>query len=129
MLAIRIVLLGIGAALVCSMIRVHRPEIALMISIAVGMVTLLISGKEFSGVAGSVRSLLELASFQSGQALTVLKASGITILAELGVQICSDAGESALSGRIRLACRLVILGMVIPYVTELIDSVALLYSF
>ena len=122
-------MLGIGAALVCSMIRLHRPEMALMISIAVGMAALLMAGEEFSDMAGSVRSLIELASFQSGQALTVLKASGITILAEMGVQICSDAGESALAGRIRLACRLVILGMVMPYVAELIDSIALLYSF
>lgn len=127
MLAIRIVLLGIAAALLCSVLRVHRPEMALVTSLAVGIVTLLMVGNEFAGVAGSVRRLLEFISIPAGQTLMVLKAAGITILAELGVQICSDAGENALAGRIRLACRLVILGMIMPYVTELIDSMVLLY--
>lgn len=125
MMAVRIVLLCVGAALVCAMLRLHRPEMAVMVSLAVGLAALLLTGDIFRSLSGDVRRILKLASIQPGSASVVLKAAGITILSELGVQICCDAGESALAGRIRLACRAVLLGMAMPFVLEIVDLAAL----
>jgi len=119
MTAIHIILLCVGAALVCAMLRAQRPEMATMISICVGLGALIFTGDAIDESAVIIRQLLSAASVQSTEISTVLKASGITILGELGVQICTDAGESALAGRIRLACRVVILGLALPYIAEI----------
>ena len=125
MSAIYIVLLSVGAALICSMLRVHRPEMATMVSLAAGLAALLLTGEALGDAAGSIQRFLDLASIHSGNAAVILKAAGLTILCELGGQICSDAGESALAGRIRLACRVVMLGMAMPFVMQIIEAVAL----
>ena len=64
-----------------------------------------------------------MTALESNQTAMILKAAGIAIISELGVQICCDAGESALAGRIRLATRMVMLGMAMPLVMEIADSV------
>lgn len=121
---IQIILLCIGAALVCAMIRIQRPEMAMVISLAVGLAVLIASQDSILEIIRSVRSFLSFASTQSDEINVILKAAGLTILCELGVQICCDAGESALAGRIRLACRIVLLGMCLPYMKELVDAVS-----
>lgn len=124
MLAVYIILLCVGAALVCTMLRVHRPEIATMISLAVGIGVLLLTGDGFSDAAESIRHFMDLADIQPAGTQIMLKAAGLTILCELGVQICCDAGESALAGRIRLACRMTMLGMAAPFILEIIETVS-----
>ena len=49
----------------------------------------------------------------------VLKGAGIAIVSEMGEQLCADAGESALAGRIALASRVAMLGLCAPLVGEL----------
>ena len=128
MQAIYIILMSVAAALVCSMIRPQRPEIATAVSLAVGLGALLLTGNTFSDAARSIQSYAALANINSSGMQTMLKAAGLTILCELGVQICCDAGESALAGRIRLACRLVMLGMAMPILTEIVASAQLLFA-
>ena len=47
------------------------------------------------------------------------KGAGIAIVAELGSQLCMDAGESALAGRVALASRVAMLGLCAPMLAEL----------
>lgn len=128
MTAVRIVLLCIGAALVCTMLRVHRPEMATAVSLAVGVAALLMTGEALGEFSETIRHFLAAASMGTETTKIVLKAAGISILSELGVQICCDAGESALAGRIRLACRVVMLGMALPLITRVVDIVGQVFA-
>ena len=122
MQAIQIIFLCIGAALVCAMLRVQRPEIAAMVSLAVGIGALLLTGRALGDFSENIRRIFAAVGSQSAEISTVMKAAGITILGELGVQVCTDAGESALAGRIRLACRAVILGMALPFIVQIAET-------
>lgn len=126
--AIRIVLLCLGAALVCAAIRVQRPEMATVISLSVGLGVLLLSTGVLSEISDAVRTFSRLSQMEGQMTGTIVKAAGIAIVSELGVQICCDAGESALAGRIRLACRLVMLGMTMPILSEIVRSAQLLFA-
>lgn len=123
MTAIRIVVLCIAAAVICAALRFQRPEIATAISLAVGLGALLMTGEAFGKLASGIRQFSALAVLDSGNTIIILKAAGITVISELGVQICCDAGESALAGRIRLATRMVMLGMAMPLVLDIMESV------
>ncbi len=125
MLAVRIVFLCVGAAMVCTMLRMQRPEMAAMLSLAVGIGVLLLSGDAMQTIAGQIRRFMNLTVLQHEEVSTVLKAAGISILSELGVQICTDAGEGALAGRIRLACRLTMLMLAMPSIVRIMDCVSL----
>ena len=123
MTAIRIVALCLAAAMICSALRSQRPEIATALSLAVGIGALLMTGDVFGEVSAGIRRFSAFAELDGGRSAVLMKAAGITVISELGVQICSDAGESALAGRIRLATRAVMLGMAMPFVLEIVDSV------
>ena len=89
-----------------------------------GLAALLISGEAFGDVAEGIRSFSALASLEDVEGTIVVKAAGISVISELGVQICCDAGESAMAGRIRLACRIAALGMAMPFITEILEIVS-----
>ena len=123
MLAIRIVILCLAGAMICAALRAQRPEIATAVALAVGVTALLMTTEAFSGASDSIRRFIRQAELENETASIVLKAAGITIISELGVQICCDAGESALAGRIRLAVRVVLLAMAMPVMLEILDVV------
>ena len=50
------------------------------------------------------------------------------IAAELGAQLCADAGEAALAGRIELASRVATLGLCLPLAADIARSLGLLLS-
>lgn len=123
MLAIRIVFLCLACALICAALRVHRPEIAAAVALAAGVTALLMTAEAFATVAESARRFISLAEVEGETASIVLRAAGISIISELGVQICCDAGESALAGRIRLAVRVVMLAMAMPVILQIMDAI------
>jgi len=119
--ALRIVVLCIAAAILCSSLRAQRPEIAAAVSLAVGVAALILTGNALSTAVNGARQIAAFFSVDGETTALLFKAAGITIISELGVQICSDAGEAALAGRIRLATRFVMVGMAMPAVQELLD--------
>lgn len=126
--AVRVIALCMGAALFSVSLRMHRPELAALFSLAVGVVALWMLRAPFAGIVAAVRQLAE-SSMDGGQtAAVVLRAAGITVLSELGVQVCCDSGESAMAGRIRLAARVILVGMALPIVGEIFESISSLLS-
>lgn len=123
MTAIRIVILCVSAALICAALRLQKPELATALSLATGLLALLLTSDTLSVASNAIRQFSNLAQFDSDISSALLKATGITIISELGAQICSDTGENALAGRIRLAARLVMLGMALPMLLQICDIV------
>ena len=128
MSAIYIIFLSVGAALVCSTLRVHRPEVATAVSLAAGLAALLLTGDSINEISEYIRQFVNMSNIEPEGIQVLVKSAGLTILCELGGQICSDAGESALAGRIRLTCRIAILCMALPFLIEILDSIGL-YSY
>ena len=128
MIAIRIVALCLAAAMICSALRSQRPEIATALSLAVGVGALLMTGSVFGDVSESIHRFSVLIDLDGGKSAILMKAAGITVISELGVQICSDAGESAMAGRIRLATRVVMLGMALPLMLDIADTAGAVFG-
>lgn len=122
MLALRVVLLCVATAMLCAALKTQKPEFALALSLAAGVAAMLMALEPMKQMVSVLRSLFQSANLDAESASVVLKATGIAILSELGVQICDDAGESALAGRIRLVTRIAMLGMAAPLMSEIMDG-------
>ena len=121
-MAIQWIGLCIAAALICAMLRVQRPELATVVSLAVGMAALVMLALRIRAMLRELEGLTVLFENMDGEAVTVLlRAAGITIIAELGGQLCRDAGETALAGRIGLIARVTILALCVPVVSRLVE--------
>ena len=116
---VRIIAMCIAAAMICTALRPQRPEMATAISLAAGLAALAMLYAELSrgpDWLGALRSFLPENGSIPG---TVLKAAGIAVLSQFAAQICTDAGEGALAGRIVLAARVAMLGLCAPLLGEI----------
>ena len=119
MMIIRIIALCLATAMICSAIRLQRPEMATVISLAAGLVVLGLLISEFLRSADWIDGIRALMQADEDIYGSVLKAAGIAVLAELCAQLCVDAGEKALAGRISLASRVAMLSLCGPMISEM----------
>ena len=93
-------LVGIAvlSAVLCIIVRQYKPEMALGISIACGV---LIMGSVIAMLAPSVELISQLtgaAGLDGGYSRTLFKALAVCYITQLGSDCCRDAGESAIAG-------------------------------
>ena len=124
---LRVAALCLAAAMVCAVLRLNHPEQATALSLAVGVGVLSLLAGELPGALSGMERLRGI--FRGDIMATLAKAAGIAIIAELGAQLCADAGESALAGRVALAARVAMLGVCAPMLAEALEGVAGLLSW
>ena len=116
---VKVTALCVAAAMICSALRLQRPEMATAVSLAAGLVVLAMISAELSRARGWTESLWDLIRRNDDITVVVMTGAGVAILSELGAQLCADAGESALAGRITLASRAAMLLLCAPMLAEL----------
>ena len=71
--------------------------------------------------AQMLKKLSEMTGTEKEYTSAMLRACGISFIAEFASHICTDAGETALASRIRLAQRLAIIVIAIPMISDIIS--------
>lgn len=116
--------IAVICALLCVIVRQYRPEAALGVGIAGGV---LLMGAAVLMLAPSVEALKELsrrAGLDNGFAQVLIKALAVCCITQLAADICRDAGESALASKLELAGRAAVAVISLPVFMELADIVA-----
>ena len=119
-------LLCIAGALVCTVLRQTRPEMATGVALAAGIAAIVMCMGDIRQAAQSLDKLADAAGIGKDYAETMLRACGVALIAEFAVQICTDAGETALAGRIKLALRAALIVMAAPMLADVLSQSALL---
>ena len=115
---VRAVLICVSGALLGALLA-RFPELRMGVTLAAGLCAVALC---LSGLGESVNTLREMASqagLGGGAMASMLRAMGVAALAEFGAQLCRDAGESALAGRVELAGRVTLLGIALPLLADL----------
>ncbi|MFZ5975840.1 MAG: stage III sporulation protein AD [Bacillota bacterium] len=120
---IQVVALTVLAAMLALVLKNQRPELALQMGIAAGALILLLVSDQLIGVIHEIEKIGEQFGLKSDQLLVVIKVIGMAYLAEFGVQICKDAGEGALAGKVELAGKVMIIAVSIPVISSLLQMV------
>ena len=94
----RIIGVGLATAITALIVKQVKPEIALIVGAAGGVIMLIFSA--------------------------VLKIIGIGYITEFSANLCVDAGSSSIANKILLAGKILILVSAIPIITNLIDIIA-----
>ncbi len=120
---IPIVGVAITATVLLIVLRQSRPEFALILSILVGTLIFLSALPKIVMVVNTMNSIanrVELGSLQLGM---LLKIVGVAYVTEFGAQICRDANESAIAGKVELAGKVIIMVLAVPIVLVILDTV------
>jgi len=119
----QIVGLGVVATILAIVIKAHRPEIAIQISLLTGIIILVVILGKISAVVDLLNSYAQKVNIDLIYFSTLLKIIGIAYIAEFGAEVCRDAGEGAIASKVELAGKVIIILLAVPIITSLLDLI------
>ena len=120
---IKIIGIGLTGLVIIVILKQYRPEYAIYVSIIAGVLILFLAMQKISGVINLLQSISEKTYINKNFLGILLKITGIAILTEFAVSICSDAGEKAIASKIEIGSKVIIIAMSLPIITSLLELV------
>jgi len=117
----KIVIVGIIAAVLAVLLREEKPEIAILISIVTGLVIFIFIITKLNSVMSVLKYFAAKANIDILYFSTILKVIAIAYITEFGAQICRDAGEGAIASKVEFAGKVLIMVIAIPILAALMD--------
>ena len=114
----KIAAVGIIAAILTVMIRRTNPETALQLSIAAGVMIVLMAASELAEAVGFIEELRGELGEAYDALGDVVKIIGVAYIAEFSTSALRDAGEGAIASKVELAGKLIIAVMTLPLIRQ-----------
>ena len=109
---------GLLAVILCVVVRQLKPEGAVFVNIAAGLMILIVAVKTLSPSVQAISELAESAGISGSFAEVLLKALAISYVTALSADCARDAGEAALGSKLELAGRVSIAALSLPVFTQ-----------
>ena len=120
---IKIIGIGLVALVIIIILKQYRPEYAIYVSIIAGILILFLAMEKLAGVINLLQSISDK-TFINKQFLGILlKITGIAIITEFAVSVCSDAGEKAIASKIEIGSKVIIIAMSMPIISSLLELI------
>lgn len=119
---LQIVAIGLIATVLIVVVKSQRPEMAVLLSVAAGVILFLLVLGKIGSIMDVVKDLAARAGLSMAYLGTILKIIGIAYIAEFGAQICRDAGEGAVASKVEFAAKILIMVLAVPIVVAVLQS-------
>ncbi len=120
---IQIVAIGLLSSILALMLKKQSPESSMYISIAAGVIIFFMIISKVSVVVELLKDIGSKINLDTIYIGTILKIIGIAYISEFGVQICKDAGESAIASKIEFSGKVLIMVISAPILMALMDLI------
>ncbi|WML46397.1 stage III sporulation protein AD [Neobacillus sp. PS3-40] len=120
---VKIVGLALVATFLALILKEQKPNFAFLLVIFVGCTIFLFLVDKIYEIITMLEKLAVNAKVNMVYVETILKIIGIAYIAEFAAQITKDAGQGAISSKIELAGKIIILAMAIPILTVMIETI------
>lgn len=119
----KIIIIGLLATIIATLLKNEKPEIAIQLSLACGIIIFLFMLSKLTTVIEAMQLLAIKTNIDVVYLNTVLKIIGIAYLASFGVEICNDAGQSSIGSKIEFAGKIIIIVLAIPILMAVMDMI------
>lgn len=119
---VQIVGLGLIVTFFIILIKRQKPELALPLSLVLGIIIFFMVLSKLEVVLTLFRDLADKAGLNQLYLNTLLKVIGIAYMTDFGAQICRDAGEGAVASKIELAGKVMIMVLAVPILALVLDT-------
>ena len=123
MIIIQVVAVGIISAVLALTIKKHSPEIAIIITLAASLLIFFMVLPILASAVGIIQNLGAHLDSSVAYVPLVLQVLGIAYIAELGAQVCIDAGESAIASKIEMAGKVLIMAVAAPILLDVLNMI------
>lgn len=114
---------GILAAVLCAVVRQIRPDSALGISVAAGVIILAAAVSLLAPAVEAFTAVSDAAGISGEYVTVLLKALSVCYITTLSADCARDAGEAALGGKLEFAGRAAVAVISLPVFTSLANLV------
>ena len=119
----KILAIAVLTCVASLIVKQVKPDFANLVSLAGGVVILLLLINYISNILDVFRDLIDKANLSPTLFSSVLKIVGIGYLTEFTANLCQDTGNSSLASKVGLAGKIIILFLALPIITNLLDVI------
>lgn len=120
---LQIIGIGFVVTLLILIIKQQRPELAVQLALTLSAIIFLMVLSKLNVVLDLFRDLAEKANISQMYLNTILKIIGIAYITEFGAQVCRDAGEGAVAGKIEFAGKILVMVLAVPIIALVLDTI------
>ena len=120
---IRVSVLGITGVLLGFLLKNTKPEYSFYLSMGIGICILILAVGKLQYLFASLEKIRSYLPVDSSYLTILLKMMGISYIGQFSSGICKDAGFSAIAGQIEIFGKLVIMGLSMPVLLALLETV------
>ena len=120
---VKVVAIGLITLVATIIVRQVKPEIAILITLAGSIVTIMFAVQMLQGVFGNFMNIFNKTGVGSSLFVPVFKIVGIGYLCEFGANLCVDGGCNSIADKILFCGKIAILIVAIPIINSVIDVV------
>ncbi len=123
---IKVAVIGVMAAFLAIPLKKDKPEFSMLVILSSCLVILFLAAGKLQDIIGRLKGLGEYLGEGADYLGILLKMVGITYVAELGANLCHDAGYAAVAHQIEFYGKLMIIAVSMPVILTLIETIAAL---
>lgn len=118
-------LVGIGmvSTILCLVIKKDRPEMAMFIGVATGLIILLGATYKLNFIIETIQNLADKANIPSMYISLIIKLIGIAYLMEFAIQICKDCGENNIASKLEFGGKVIVMTLSFPILASIVEVV------
>ncbi|MBE6053554.1 MAG: stage III sporulation protein AD [Clostridium sartagoforme] len=120
---LKIVSFALAALFVYLLFKDRRSDIAVMISLAAGVILFLAILTSITDIIGFIKEISAKANIDMVYIGIVLKILAISYLATFCIEICKDAGASSIASKVEFSAKILILTLAIPILMAVLESI------
>lgn len=120
---IKIIGVGLIALIIIIIIKQYRPEFTMYVSVAAGIIILLLVMDKLSAIIDLLTNLANKTSINNEFIFLLIKITGIAILTEFASSVCKDSGETAIASKVDMGGKVIIIAMSIPIIATLLETI------
>lgn len=118
---LKIIGVGITGAVAAITVRQYKPEMAVSIGIATAVILFLMVLSQVGYVIDVIRMTADRLNLNPEYITAILKMIAVAYLAQIGAEICRDAGQNAIAAKIELAGKILIVVLSVPILLSLMN--------
>ena len=120
---IKIIAIGLISLVIIVILKQYKPEFTIYASVIAGVIILFMVLNRLEGIINLLKSISIKSGINNQFLELLLKITGIAFLAEFAINICKDAGETAIASKIEIGSKVIIVSMSIPIFSCLLDII------
>ena len=114
--------LAVAVTVIITLIKELKPEFCVIISIAFGAVVLTVLADPINNVVELLYTIAQMTGISQDTLEPMIKIAGISLIAEFASSICTDAGHTAIAGRVETTAKITIIALSAPIILDILSK-------